>query len=61
MCGSMEDIHMLERSFVKMFEGADKLIIVYKEHELSIEQRITLAQQLEKEREEEAYKAALGY
>ena len=43
MCGSMEDIHVLERCFIKMFEGVDKLIIVYKEHELSIDQRITFA------------------
>ena len=44
MCGATVDIHMLENSFVKMFEGVDKLIIVYKEHELSIDQRIVIAQ-----------------
>ena len=44
MCGVMEDIHALERSFVKMFEGIDKIIIAYKEHELSLEDRIELTQ-----------------
>ena len=49
----MEDIHALELSFVKMFEGVEKLIIVYKEHELSIEDRIALTIQLEQEKSEE--------
>ena len=32
MCGIMTDIANLEKNFHKMFEGINRLIIVYREH-----------------------------
>ena len=32
MCGVVQDINNMEKNFHKMFEGIDKIIIVYKEH-----------------------------
>lgn len=52
----MEDIHALERSFEKMFEGVNRLIIVYKEHELSIDDRLELQLLIEDEKMEDFHK-----
>ena len=35
LCGVVEDIFTLEKSFHKMFEGIHRLVIVYREHQLS--------------------------
>ena len=53
MCGIIEDISTLERCFVKMFEGIDRLIIVYKEHELPLSERQALMAKIEEEKENE--------
>ena len=39
MCGVVEDIASLEKNFHKMFEGIHKLIIIYKEHSISLKLR----------------------
>ena len=35
MCGVMQDISNLEKNFHKMFEGINRLIIVYREHQMT--------------------------
>lgn len=50
MCGVLEDIQTLERSFHKMFEGIDKVVIVYQEHYLDRDQRLALLDRIEKDR-----------
>ena len=52
MCGTIEDMSILERCFVKMFEGINKLVIVFKEHELTEEERIELHYRIEQELED---------
>ena len=36
MCGIITDISSLEKNFHKMFEGVDRLIIVYREHTMTL-------------------------
>lgn len=50
MCGIVQDIHKLETSFHKMFEGIDKLAVVYREHRMTLKQRQHFGEKLEKER-----------
>lgn len=40
MCGIVEDITTLEKGFYKMFEGISRLIIVYREHQMTAQQRL---------------------
>ena len=35
ICGIVQDIGHLERSFHKMFEGIDRVVVVYREHQLT--------------------------
>ena len=53
MCGVMEDIQTLEKSFHKMFEGIDRVVIVYREHQLDMKQRAALQEKMEKDHERE--------
>ena len=53
MCGVMQDIANLEKNFHKMFEGIHRLIIVYREHQMTLKQREDFEQRIEKEAERE--------
>lgn len=42
MSGVVQEVSNIEKNFHKMFEGIDRLIIVYREHDMTVKQRQAL-------------------